>query len=111
MVRTHLLETFPEARILFTSSTSVYAQRDGSRVTEESETKPIRETSRIFLEVGKLNARKGRHRRAARWDLWAATFCVVEQIPETARLPSIRKTTGSLIKCIGTISRPRSFFY
>jgi nucleoside-diphosphate-sugar epimerase len=50
----HLLETFPQAKILFTSSTSVYAQRDGSRVTEESETKPLRETSRILLEVEKL---------------------------------------------------------
>ena len=50
----HLLETFPRAKILFTSSTSVYAQRDGSRVTEESETKPSRETSQILLEVEQL---------------------------------------------------------
>jgi len=50
----HLLETFPEAKILFTSSTSVYAQRDGSWVTEEREAKPLRETSRILLEVEKL---------------------------------------------------------
>ena len=50
----HLLETFPHAKILFTSSTSVYAQRDGSWVTEESETKPLRETSRILLETEKL---------------------------------------------------------
>ena len=50
----HLLETFPKAKILFTSSTSVYAQRDGSWVTEESETKPLRETGRILLEVEKL---------------------------------------------------------
>jgi len=55
----HLLETFPQAKILFTSSTSVYAQRDGSRVTEESETKPLRETSRILLEVEKLVLEKG----------------------------------------------------
>jgi nucleoside-diphosphate-sugar epimerase len=50
----HLLESFPRARILFTSSTSVYAQRDGSWVTEESEANPSRETSRILLEVEKL---------------------------------------------------------
>jgi nucleoside-diphosphate-sugar epimerase len=50
----HLLDIFPQAKILFTSSTSVYAQRDGSWVTEESETKPLRETSRILLEVEKL---------------------------------------------------------
>ncbi len=37
--------------MLFTSSTSVYAQRDGSWVTEESETKPARETGRILLET------------------------------------------------------------
>jgi nucleoside-diphosphate-sugar epimerase len=55
----HLLETFPKARILFTGSTSVYAQRDGSWVTEESETTPLRETSRILLEVEKLILEKG----------------------------------------------------
>ena len=55
----HLLETFHKAKTLFTSSTSVYAQRDGSRVTEESETKPLRETSRILLEVEKLILEKG----------------------------------------------------
>jgi len=55
----HLLETFPKAKILFTSSTSVYAQRDGSWVTEESETKPLRETSRILLEVEKLILEQG----------------------------------------------------
>jgi nucleoside-diphosphate-sugar epimerase len=55
----HLLETFPKAKILFTSSTSVYAQRDGSWVTEESETKPLRDTSRILLEAEKLVLEKG----------------------------------------------------
>src|ERR1041385_1067887 len=46
-----LLGRFPESKLLFTSSTSVYAQRDGSWVTEESETEPMRETSRILLEA------------------------------------------------------------
>jgi nucleoside-diphosphate-sugar epimerase len=55
----HLVETFPNAKILFTSSTSVYAQRDGSWVTEESETKPLKETSRILLEVEKLILENG----------------------------------------------------
>jgi nucleoside-diphosphate-sugar epimerase len=55
----HLLETFPKAKILFTSSTSVYAQRDGSWVTEQSETKPLRETGRILLEVENLVLEKG----------------------------------------------------
>ena len=56
----HLLETFPDAKTLFTSSTSVYAQRDASWVTEESETKPLRETGRILLEAEKLIIEKGR---------------------------------------------------
>ena len=55
----HLLETFSQAKILFTSSTSVYAQRDSSWVTEQSETEPLRETSRILLEVEKLVLEKG----------------------------------------------------
>jgi len=55
----NLVKSFPEAKILFTSSTSVYAQRDGSWVTEESETKPLRETSQILLEVEKLILDKG----------------------------------------------------
>jgi nucleoside-diphosphate-sugar epimerase len=50
----NLLETFPGSKLLFTSSTSVYAQRDGSWVMEESETKPMRETSRILLETERL---------------------------------------------------------
>jgi nucleoside-diphosphate-sugar epimerase len=49
-----LLDRFDGARMLFTSSTSVYAQRDGSWVTEKSETKPARETGRILLETEKL---------------------------------------------------------
>jgi len=50
----NLLETFRRSKLLFTSSTSVYAQRDGSWVTEESETKPMRETSRVLLETERL---------------------------------------------------------
>src|SRR5881296_3202491 len=50
----NLLEIFPGSKLLFTSSTSVYAQRDGSWVTEESETKPLRETSRILLETERM---------------------------------------------------------
>ena len=54
-----LLEIFPKSKVLFTSSTSVYAQRDGSWVTEESETKPIRETSRILLETERAVLNRG----------------------------------------------------
>ncbi len=47
----NLCDRYAGSTILFTSSTSVYAQRDGSWVTEESETKPAAETSRILLET------------------------------------------------------------
>ena len=50
----NLLDRFAETKLLFTSSTSVYAQRDGSWVTEESETNPARETGRVLLEAEKL---------------------------------------------------------
>jgi nucleoside-diphosphate-sugar epimerase len=47
----NLLARFPEATIVFTSSTSVYGQNDGSVVTEESETEPVQKTGRILLET------------------------------------------------------------
>src|SRR2546427_10539334 len=50
----NLLDRFVGTKLLFTSSTSVYAQRDGSCVTEESETKPARETGRVLLETEKV---------------------------------------------------------
>ena len=55
----NLLDRFTGARMLFTSSTSVYAQRDRSWVTEESETKPERETGRILLETESLILARG----------------------------------------------------
>ena len=50
----NLLNRFDGARMLFTSSTSVYGQYDGSWVTEESQTKPARETGRILLDTEEL---------------------------------------------------------
>jgi nucleoside-diphosphate-sugar epimerase len=50
----NLLDRFAETKLLFTSSASVYAQGDGSWVTEESETRPARETARVLLETEKL---------------------------------------------------------
>jgi nucleoside-diphosphate-sugar epimerase len=55
----NLLDSLPAATILFTGSTSVYAQRNGEWVTEERETSPLRETSRILLETEKLILGKG----------------------------------------------------
>ena len=49
-----LLDRFAGSKVIFTSSTSVYAQRDGSWVTEKSETKPAREAGRILLETEQL---------------------------------------------------------
>jgi nucleoside-diphosphate-sugar epimerase len=47
----NLVEAFPGTPLLFTSSTSVYAQVDGSVVTEESPAIPDRETGSLLLEA------------------------------------------------------------
>jgi nucleoside-diphosphate-sugar epimerase len=43
----------PPQKFIYTSSTSVYGQTDGSVVTEQSDTKPAEETSRVLLETEK----------------------------------------------------------
>jgi nucleoside-diphosphate-sugar epimerase len=48
---TNLVANFPEARLIFTSSTSVYAQTDGDWVDEDSPAEPFRETGRLLLEA------------------------------------------------------------
>jgi nucleoside-diphosphate-sugar epimerase len=55
----NLLDRFVGSKLLFTSSTSVYVQRDGSWVTEESETQPVRETSQLLLETENLALARG----------------------------------------------------
>src|SRR5688572_28409105 len=45
------LSRAPLQSYIYTSSTSVYAQTDGSWVTEESPTEPKNETSRILVET------------------------------------------------------------
>ena len=55
---THLNETFPGVPVIFTSSSSVYGQTDGSVVDERSETSPDRETSRLLCEAEEI-AREG----------------------------------------------------
>ncbi|MEI6177281.1 MAG: NAD-dependent epimerase/dehydratase family protein [Verrucomicrobiota bacterium] len=50
----NLVESFPGVPLLFTSSSSVYAQTDGSQVTEESPTIPDRETGRLLLEAERI---------------------------------------------------------
>jgi nucleoside-diphosphate-sugar epimerase len=55
----NLLEIFPKSKLLFVSSTSVYARRDGSWVTEESEAKPLRQTSRVLLEAERAVLNRG----------------------------------------------------
>ena len=47
----HLIGAFQPERVIFTGSTSVYSQADGSWVTEESPAEPDRETGRILLEA------------------------------------------------------------
>jgi nucleoside-diphosphate-sugar epimerase len=55
----NLLELLAPRRFVFTSSTSVYAQTDGSEVTENSAAEPTSETSRILCETEQLVLAKG----------------------------------------------------
>ena len=50
----NLLEFFAPRRVIFTGSTSVYAQEDGESVDENSPAEPPRETGRILLEAEAL---------------------------------------------------------
>ena len=50
----HLAAAFPGVPLLFTSSTSVYGQTDGSTVTEESPAEPDRETGRLLLSAERI---------------------------------------------------------
>jgi nucleoside-diphosphate-sugar epimerase len=50
----NLLDRFPDSRMLFTSSTSVYAQIDGEWITEESAAEPKTETGKILRETENL---------------------------------------------------------
>ncbi len=50
----NLTATFPGVPLCFTSSTSVYAQTDGTRVTEDSPTLPERDTGRLLLEAERI---------------------------------------------------------
>ncbi len=47
----NLTKVFSDAHILFTSSTSVYGQQDGSFVTEDTLTEPNSETAKVLLEA------------------------------------------------------------
>ncbi|MBK1826350.1 NAD-dependent epimerase/dehydratase family protein [Haloferula rosea] len=50
----NLVTAFPDTPLLFTSSTSVYAQTDGSIVTEESPADPDRETGRLLRDAEQI---------------------------------------------------------
>lgn len=71
-----LREAFPAARLIFCSSTSVYAQEDGATVTEASPAEPSRETGQILrdaerfvLAAGGTVARLGGIYGPERWAL------------------------------------------
>jgi len=55
----NLTEAFPGTPLLFTSSTSVYAQVDGSIVSEESDALPDRETGNLLLEAEAITLAAG----------------------------------------------------
>jgi nucleoside-diphosphate-sugar epimerase len=55
----HLAAAFPRARLLFTSSTSVYAQATGEWVTELSPAEPERGTARVLREAEEFVLARG----------------------------------------------------
>ena len=55
----NLQQAFPHSLILFTSSSSVYSQTDGSVVTETSSAVPDRETGKILLATEELTTSHG----------------------------------------------------
>ena len=55
----NLIEAFRPRRAIFTGSTSVYAQTDGSWITEESPAEPDRETGHVLLEAESLALKAG----------------------------------------------------
>ena len=48
------LSTNPPKKFVYTSSTSVYGQADGSQVKESSPTEPVVETAKVLVETEKL---------------------------------------------------------
>jgi len=50
----NLMAAFHPQRVIFTGSTSVYGQVDGSWVTEDSSAEPPRETGKILLEAEQI---------------------------------------------------------
>lgn len=50
----NLVRRYPEARMVFTSSSSVYGQKNGEAVTEESPTEPDRETGVLLLKAERI---------------------------------------------------------
>ena len=55
----NLLDVFAGTPLLFTSSTSVYAQRDGSWVTESDLAEPLHDSGRILRETEQLVLGRG----------------------------------------------------
>jgi shikimate kinase/nucleoside-diphosphate-sugar epimerase len=55
----HLLASFPEAWPLYTSSTSVYPQTDGSTVDETTPAEPSKDTGRLLREAENLALQNG----------------------------------------------------
>ncbi|TLD70260.1 DUF1731 domain-containing protein [Phragmitibacter flavus] len=50
----NLIKTFPDAHLLFTSSTSVYPQLDGSEVTETTFAEPTARTSQLLRDAEQI---------------------------------------------------------
>lgn len=57
------LSSAPSKKFVYTSSTSVYGQTDGSPVKESSPTEPASETGKVLVETEKLLLEAARHKK------------------------------------------------
>ena len=55
----NLIHAFPQTRLLFVSSTSVYAQKEGEPVDEESPAEPLHEKGKLLRETEELVLAQG----------------------------------------------------
>ena len=100
---------FPQALLLFTSSTSVYAQRDGEWVTEESAAEPDNETGRILRTTEELILDRGGIVARLGGNLRSRAFRFVAQISRGHGGARSRTRIALSTKRIATIS-PRLWF-
>jgi nucleoside-diphosphate-sugar epimerase len=89
------LASAPPRKFVYTSSTSVYGQNDGSQVKESSPTEPTVDTARILVETEKLLLDAARERR------FPSVILRVAGIYGPERIHYLRQFIGNQVKIPG----------